>query len=98
ELRIVAGRGKPSPVTHALVTIAVPANFDASHDWPVLVVSAPFDPSFNSSRTLLRVYAETALGGGWILVAADPAGKNAVKHDDVPLRIELAALPDRKST
>ena len=94
DLRKVAGRGKLSPVTHALVTIAVPANFDPSRDWPVLVVSATTDFGYNSSRQLLRDYAETALKAGWIAMAADPADRADFRQDTVPLRLalNLAAL------
>jgi predicted esterase len=89
-LRTLAGRGKLSPVRHALVAIAVPANIDMAHEWPVLFVSATSDPQFRSSRRLMRAYAETALAAGWILVAADPAEEVTVEQDDVPLRLALA--------
>ena len=91
DLRKAAGRGSVSPVAHALVTIAVPANFDATREWPVFVVSATSDPGYQSSRRLLRAYAETALAGGWITIAADPAETVSVEHDDVPLRLALNA-------
>jgi hypothetical protein len=92
-LRRVAGRGNVSAVTHALVTIAVPANFDASRKWPVLIVSATTDTGYNSSRRLLRDYAHTAIAAGWIAMSADPADPGAAK-DDVTLRlaITMAAL------
>ena len=89
ELRKLAGRGQVSPVTHALVAIAVPANIDMAHEWPVLVVSATSDPQFHSSRKLMSAYAETALAAGWIVVAADPAEEVAAEQDDVPLRLAL---------
>jgi predicted esterase len=89
ELRQLAGRGQLSPVTHALVTIAVPANFDIALDWPVMVVSATSDPQYHSSRRLLGAYADTALAGGWVLVAADPAEKVSVEQDDVAVRYAL---------
>ncbi len=89
ELRKVAGRGKLSPVTHALVTIAAPANVDVTHDWPVLVISATADPKYHSSRRQLRAYAETALAGGWILVAADPAESVTFEEDDAAMRLAL---------
>jgi predicted esterase len=89
SLRKVAGRGKVSPVTHALVTIAVPANFDAARAWPVLIVSATTDPGYNSSRRLLREYAATALASGWIVLAADAAEGSAAQPDEVPLRLAL---------
>jgi predicted esterase len=89
EFREFAGRGQLSPVTHALVTIAAPANFDMARDWPVMVISATSDPQYNSSRLLLRAYAGTALTAGWILVAADPAEEVSVAQDGVPLRYAL---------
>ena len=89
DLRKVAGRGKLSPVTHALVTIAVPANFDTTHDWPVLVISATSDLEYRSSRRLLRAYADTALAVGWVVVAADPAEDIPVEQDDVAMRLAL---------
>src|SRR5262245_63200793 len=63
-LREVAGGGQPSPVTHAVVAIALPSGFDPAGAWPVLVVSATSDPGFNSSRALMREYADTATGAG----------------------------------
>lgn len=91
ELRELAGRGHLSPVTHALVTIGVPASFDAARDWPVMVVCATTNPEYNSSRRLLTYYADTALAAGWILIAADPAEQ---VEDDLALRyaLDLAAL------
>ena len=91
ELRQIAGHGAPSPVAHALVTIAVPVNFDAARSYPVMVVSATSDPQYNSSRRLLGAYAEIAVAGGWILVAADPAEEVSVERDDVNLRYALNA-------
>ena len=89
ELRLVAGRGQLSPVTHALVTIAAPANLDSTRDCPVMVISATSDRPYQSSRRLLAAYADTALQAGWILVAADPMEDVAV-GDDVPaLRFAL---------
>src|ERR1700751_1166406 len=69
ELRMLAGRRQLSPVTQAQVTIAVPANFDAARDWPVLIVNAPLFARSYSSRRLLRAYAETAFAAGWITIA-----------------------------
>src|SRR6185369_16820726 len=86
ELRVVAGRGQLSPVTHALVTIAAPADLDAKRDWPVMVVSATSDRPYHSSRRLLGAYAGTALEAGWILVAADPAEDVGVENDITALR------------
>ena len=89
DLRKVAGRGKLSPVTHALVTIAVPANFDTAHDWPVLVISATSDLQYRSSRRLLRAYADAAIAVGWVVVAADPAEDIPVEQDGVAMRLAL---------
>lgn len=89
ELRQIAGRGHLSAVTHALVTVAVPADFDVEHAWPVMVISATSDPQYHSSRRLLGAYADAALAVGWILVAADPAEEVFSERDDVALRYAL---------
>jgi len=89
ELRQLAGRGHLSPVMHALVTIAVPENFDTARDWPVMVISATSDSQYHSSRRLLGAYADTALTDGWILVAADPAESVPIEQDEVALRYAL---------
>ena len=89
ELRTLAGRGQMSPVTHALVTILVPANFNAAREWPVLIVNATSVPQYHSSGALLRAYAEAALEQGWIALAADPAEEVAVEQDDAVLRYAL---------
>jgi predicted esterase len=90
ELRKMAGRGQLSPVKHAVVGIAIPANIDMAHEWPVLVINATSDPQFRSSRRLLGDYAATALEAGWIIVAADPGEDVTLEQDDVPLRLALA--------
>jgi predicted esterase len=79
-------------VAHARVTIVVPADIDTTA--PVLIVSATADPEGNSSRRLLRAYAEPALANGWILLAADPEEKVTFDEDDVSLRLalDMAAL------
>lgn len=91
DLRKIAGRGKISPITYARVTIAIPPGFDTTSVWPVLVVSATTDRGYNSSRALLRNYAETALASGWIGLAADPAERPTVEQDTVSLRLALNA-------
>ena len=91
ELRQITGRGGQSPVSHALVTVAVPENFDATRSYPVMVISATSDPQYHSSRRLLGTYAEIAIAGGWILVAADPGEEVSVERDDVNLRYALNA-------
>jgi len=89
ELRKVAGRGQLSPVKHALIAVAVPANFDPALNWPILVISATSDPKFHSSRQLLSAYADTAVAAGWIVLAVDPGEEVTVDQDDVPLRYAL---------
>lgn len=89
ELRQIAGRGSESPVTHALVTVALPSNFDVARGYPVMVISATSGSPYNSSRSLLGAYADTARTAGWILVAADPAEEVAAERDDVGLRYAL---------
>lgn len=89
ELRMLAGRGQLSPVAHALVMVAVPPSFDATRDWPVMVVSATSDVEYRSSRDHLRAYADTALSHGWIVIAADAEEEVAPEQDDVPLRYAL---------
>ena len=91
QLRQIAGHGTPSPVAHALVTIAVPANFDATRAYPVMVISATSDAEYRSSRRLLGTYADTARQAGWILVAADAAETVAAGQDDVGLSYALNA-------
>jgi predicted esterase len=56
-----------------------------------MVISATSDPEYHSSRRLLGAYAEAAVAGGWILVAADPAEEVPVQRDDVSLRYALNA-------
>jgi Predicted esterase len=89
ELRQIAGRGGQSSVSHALVTVAVPVNFDATRSYPVMVISATSDPQYHSSRRLLSAYAELAVASGWILIAADPAEEVSVEQDDINLRYAL---------
>ncbi len=91
QLRQIAGHGTASPIAHALVTIAVPANFDAANAYPVMVISATSDAEYRSSRRLLGAYADAARQAGWILVAADAAEVIAVGQDDVGLRYALNA-------
>ena len=83
-----------SAVAHARVTIVVPADVDPAVVPPVLLVSATADAGYNSSRALLRRYADVATANGWLVVAADSAETVSAEDDDVPLRIvlDLAAL------
>jgi len=76
ELRMLAGRGQLSPVTHALVTVAVPPSFDATRDWPVLAVSATSDVEYRSSRAHLRAYAGRERTGHGLHLADSPGAQN----------------------
>lgn len=89
DLRRMAGRGEVSPVTHALVTIAMPEGHRAQDDRSVLVVSATSDAAHQSSRALLRAYEKAALDSGWIVVAADPEPAVAPADDHMALRLAL---------
>jgi len=94
ELPGVVGHGRRSPIARAMVTIGVPERIEVTNDTPVLVISATADPGYNSSRRLLRLYADAALASGWIVVAADPSDDVAAEDDDTSLRLllNLAAL------
>ena len=91
QLRQIAGHGSASPVTHALVTVAVPANFDPVRDYSVMVISATSDAEYRSSRRLLGIYADAARQADWLLVAADADREVEVAQDDVGLRYALNA-------
>ncbi|MBI3885248.1 MAG: hypothetical protein HY302_05910 [Opitutae bacterium] len=91
ELRALAGGRRLSKVQHALVAVALPKDFDPARTWPILVISATSDPTFNSSRRLLRSYAETATAAGWVALAADPQEKISPDEDGLPLRFALVA-------
>ena len=88
-LREVAGNGKASPVTHALIDIAYPPAFDAARAWPILVINATSDLKFNSSRALMHRYADVATAAGWVVVAADANRELVVNQDNVKLRLAL---------
>jgi predicted esterase len=90
-LREVAGNGKLSPVTRALVEVAFPPGFDAKRSWPILVINATSDPKFNSSRALMRRYADVATSAGWVIVAADANRELVVNQDNVKLRLALGS-------
>jgi hypothetical protein len=83
NLRALAGDIRLSPVTTAIVDVAVPPNFDASREWPMLIVSASQDPWANSSRAFMREgFLDAALAAGWVVLAADPAQHLTVREDD----------------
>jgi len=94
ELRRIAGRGELSAAARAVVAVSLPADFDPSRDWPVMVVSATSDRPYHSSRGLLAEYAAAARDEGWILLAADPWPDVPKAQDDATLRfaVNFAAL------
>jgi hypothetical protein len=85
------GAAQSAGLDRALCVVAVPANFDPAKTWPVLIVSAPSDAGYNSSRIWLRdLYAGTALAAGWIVIAADPPVLQSPETDTPELRYTLA--------
>ncbi len=81
----VSGHG----IAHARVTIGLPTRPGTTDPPPVLLISATADAGGNSSRQLLRRYAEVAMADGWIIVAADAVEPVAREEDDVPRRLVL---------
>lgn len=88
-LREVAGNGRLSPVTQALIEVAYPPGFDPNRAWPILIVNATSDERFNSSRTLMHQYVDVATTAGWVVVAADANRRLLVNQDNVRLRLAL---------
>jgi hypothetical protein len=100
-LRRFAGNSRLKPITEALVDVAVPENFDATREWPMLIVSASQDPGYNSSRELMRGFVKPALAAGWVVLAADAAEPlTAIEDDTTGMRFAviqagLAALKEK---
>jgi hypothetical protein len=92
EWRRMAGQGGGlSKVERALVTVVRPPAFDASADWPVLVVNATSDRGYSSSRALLQAYRAAAAEAGWVIVAADPEPAVSQDEDLLGLRYVLGS-------
>lgn len=89
-LRRVAGNGKRSSHQTARIAYAVPPGFDPARPWPILVISATSDPSYNSSTLHLRDFATAATAEGWVVVAADPPRPVPLGLDSNELRYALA--------
>ncbi len=89
-LRRVAGNGKRSSHQTARIAYAVPPGFDSAHPWPILLISATSDPSYNSSTRHLRDFAAAATAEGWVVVAADPPKPVPLGLDSNELRYALA--------
>jgi hypothetical protein len=90
NLRALAGDGKLTPVSAAVVDIAVPPGFDPARPWPILIVSASQDPGYNSSRELMHDFMDPALAAGWVVLGADPAAPvRTVESDTTGMRYAL---------
>ena len=86
EWRQLAGRGgSPTKVEQALVSVVLPPGFDATREWPVLIVNATSDRGYSSSRALMQAYRAAAGAAGWVIVAADP--EPVVSQDDDLLQL-----------
>ena len=91
QQRYVAEGGNAVP-PHAVAVIAVPQGFDPGKTWPVLVVFSTSDMKIQNRDDLVKLYRETALKEGWVLIAGD--GPQPARQDSSGWRIgmTLAAL------
>lgn len=90
EWRQLAGRGgSPTKAEQALVTMVLPQGFDATREWPVLIVNATSDRGYSSSRALMQAYRAAAGAAGWVIVAADPEPAVSQGDDLLQLRYVL---------
>ena len=92
QQRYVSEGGNAVP-PHAVAVLAVPAGFDPAKTWPVLVVFSTSDEKIQNRDDLVKLYRETALKEGWVLIAGD-GPKPAPTLDSSGWRIgmTLAAL------
>lgn len=77
--KINAGRTRNPRVETAKGAIVVPADFNPTNTWPVLVISATSDGSASSIRAM-KSFVKTAVEEGWVVIAAD--GPNGKPQDD----------------
>ncbi len=56
---------------YTVATLAVPRGFDPNKTWPVLVVFSSSDHLFPNWFDMVRLYRETALAEGWVLLTGD---------------------------
>ena len=91
QQRYVAEGGNAVP-PHAVAVLAVPAGFDPAKGWPVLVVFSTSDLKIQNRDDLVKLYRETALQEGWVIIAGD--GPQPPRQDSSGWRfgMTLAAL------
>jgi hypothetical protein len=91
EKSYVSEGGNPTP-THAVAVLAVPAGFDPSKSWPVLLPLATSDFQRMNRDDLRDFYRQSAIAEGWVVLAGD--GENPPPHDSAGWRagMTLAAL------
>jgi len=91
EKSYVSEGGNPVP-THAVAVLAVPAGFDPSKSWPVLVALSTSDFQRMNRDDLRDFYRASAIAEGWVVLAGD--GENPPRHDFAGWRagMTLAAL------
>lgn len=77
---------------HAVAVLALPANFDPSRSWPVLVCLSTSDFSRKNRDDLRDFYGRAATAEGWVVIAGD--GEENPSHDSAGWRagMTLAAL------
>ena len=56
---------------YTVATLAVPRGFDPTKPWPVLIVFSSSDHLFPNWFDMVRLYRETALAEGWVLLTGD---------------------------
>jgi len=70
EKGYAAEGGNPIP-PYTIATLAVPQGFDPKKTWPVLVVFSSSTHQYQNRDDLRRLYRQTALAEGWLLLAGD---------------------------
>ncbi|MGI8437115.1 MAG: hypothetical protein ACR2NX_09460 [Chthoniobacterales bacterium] len=90
--RSYAAEGGNDVPSHAVAVVAVPPGFNPQKSWPVLVVLSTSDLKIQNRDDLVRLYRETALAEGWVVLAGD--GPTPAYHDTAGWRagMTLAAL------
>lgn len=90
--RSYASEGGNDVPSHAVAVVAVPPGFTPQKTWPVLVVLSTSDFKIQNRDDLVRLYRDTALAEGWVVLAGD--GPTPAYHDTAGWRagMTLAAL------
>jgi surfactin synthase thioesterase subunit len=91
EKSYVAEAGNTVPA-NAVAVLAVPANFNPNKTWPVLVVFSTSDFKILNRDDLVRLYRETALAEGWVVLAGDGPGQPKRDTSGWRAGMTLAAL------